>query len=246
MFAATVVFGQKPADERVFHTVHANTKQDVQEIAVAMRTIGNIRNISVDDSQKSISVTNASPAAVALAEWLFADLDEPAFRPGNAPDSQKSIVHEYKPAGGDEVVRAFHLAHAETIQELQEIAVLVRTIADIRTVFTYNAARTVVARGSVDQMALAGWLVDELDNSPNRPTPPAEFRMTDAGPENIVRVYHLTHADTVQKFQQIATYVRKTAEIRRVFTYNGRYAMALRATEDQLALADRLIKERDQ
>jgi hypothetical protein len=35
MFAATVVFGQRPADERVFHTVHASTKQDVQEIAVA-------------------------------------------------------------------------------------------------------------------------------------------------------------------------------------------------------------------
>ena len=63
----TVALAQTPADERVFRAVHTNTNQDVQEIAVAMRTIGNLQNISVDESQRSISVVNAPPAAVAIS-----------------------------------------------------------------------------------------------------------------------------------------------------------------------------------
>ncbi len=66
-----------------------------------------------------------------------------------------------------------------------------------------------------------------------------------ATPEDTVRVYYLQHAGTVANFQQIAQFVRTTAQIRRVFTYNAPRVLAVRGTPDQIAQADQLIQQRD-
>ena len=44
-----------------------------------------------------------------------------------------------------------------------EIATAIRTVADIRRVFTYNAQKALVVRASVDAMALAEKLEHDLD-----------------------------------------------------------------------------------
>jgi hypothetical protein len=58
-------------------------------------------------------------------------------------------------------------------------------------------------------------------------------------------VFDLTNTETAQRLQEIATQVRSMTEVRRLFTYNAPKAVALRETASQIALADRLIKERD-
>src|SRR5581483_7137501 len=63
----------------------------------------------------------------------------------------------------DEVVRTFYITNATSAQEFQEIATAVRTIGDIRRVFTYNAQKALIVRASVDAMALAEKLVHDLD-----------------------------------------------------------------------------------
>ncbi len=63
----------------------------------------------------------------------------------------------------DEVVKTFYITNATTPQEFQEIATAIRTVADIRRVFTYNAQRAMVVRGPVDAVALAEKLVHDLD-----------------------------------------------------------------------------------
>jgi hypothetical protein len=60
-----------------------------------------------------------------------------------------------------------------------------------------------------------------------------------------VRVFFLTRAESQQRLQEIATEVRSTTEVKRIFIYNAPRAMALRGTAAQIALADRLITERD-
>jgi len=60
-----------------------------------------------------------------------------------------------------------------------------------------------------------------------------------------VRVFFLAQADTPQRLQEIAVLVRSTTGLRRLFTYNALSAVVARGTPDQIAWAERLIKERD-
>ncbi len=63
--------------------------------------------------------------------------------------------------------------------------------------------------------------------------------------DNVVRVFYVQNATSVQEFQEIATAVRSIAEIRRVFTYNAQHAIVMRGTPDQIALAEKLIHDLD-
>ena len=62
-----------------------------------------------------------------------------------------------------EAVRVFYLPNAYTVQEFQEIANALRTVAEIRRVFTYNAMRALVVRGTPDEIAFVEKLVHDLD-----------------------------------------------------------------------------------
>ena len=63
----------------------------------------------------------------------------------------------------DEVVRVFYVPNASTVQEFQEIANGIRTVTEIRRLFTYNAGRAMMVRGTADQVALVEKLVHDLD-----------------------------------------------------------------------------------
>lgn len=63
----------------------------------------------------------------------------------------------------DEVVRVFYIQNATSVQEFQEMATAIRSVIEIRRVFTYNAQRALVLRGTVDQVALAEKLIRDLD-----------------------------------------------------------------------------------
>jgi hypothetical protein len=250
-----VVFGQSPAADnqnRVFHFTHTETAQELQEVATVIRAISDFRQASVDPAQKTL-VLRGTAAQIALADWLFNGFDRPGNRQPHDQQSADQVKREYRlSGGGDNVVRVFYLTHAGTPQALQEVATLVRSMADIRRLFTYNAPRAMTLRGTADQIALAEWLVNELDNSANRQAgaqqsqnaAPHEYSMSGGG-DDVVRVYYLTHAGAPQNLQDIAVHVRSTAQVPRLFIYNAPRAMALRGTAEQIALADRLIKESD-
>ena len=63
----------------------------------------------------------------------------------------------------DDVVKVFYITNATSVQEFQEIATAIRTVAEIRRVFTFNAQKAMVVRGTVDQVALTEKLVHDLD-----------------------------------------------------------------------------------
>lgn len=63
----------------------------------------------------------------------------------------------------DDVVRVFYVSNATTVQEFQEVATAIRSVTEIRRVFTYNAQKALVVRGTVDQVALAEKLLQDLD-----------------------------------------------------------------------------------
>lgn len=63
----------------------------------------------------------------------------------------------------DMVVKTFYLSNVNTVQELQEIATAVRAVTEVRRLFTYNGQFVVIIRGTVDQVALAEKLIQDLD-----------------------------------------------------------------------------------
>lgn len=61
----------------------------------------------------------------------------------------------------------------------------------------------------------------------------------------VVKVFYIKNATTVQELQEISTTVRSVTEIRRAFTYNAQFAILVRGTADQVALAEKLIQDLD-
>jgi len=228
----SLAFGQDR--DRVFYLTHTPTIQQFQEVATVIRTMTDIREATFNNEQKSVTV-HAAAGQIAIAEWLFNELDNPAVQP--------SILHEYRvPGATDDVVRLFYLTQTPTVQDFQEAATLVRTIAGFTRAFTYNEPRAFVVRGTAAQIGLAEWLAKQLDPAANPSS--SEYRMPGTN-DDVVRVLHLPSTPSVPDFQKAATAIREATKIQKVFTYNAPRAMALRGTADQIATAQRLAKQLD-
>ncbi|HUQ90236.1 MAG TPA: hypothetical protein VM120_01065 [Bryobacteraceae bacterium] len=222
------------SNERVFPFTHAETPQSFQEIATVIRVMADGLHVSVDDAQRRLTV-RGSTDQMAMAAWLFRELDTVV-----TPQPPDIVKHEYRvPGGNDDVIRVFLLNPNLPVQELQEVATLIRAIAEIRRVFVYNGPRALALRGTAGQMVLAEWLVNALDK-PSK----TEFRLSGTNDDR-VRVFHLAHAGTIQELQETATLIRATSEVRRLFTYNAPRAIAIRGTSEELALAVWLVDELD-
>lgn len=233
-FFACLSWGQSPdLRDRVFYLTHTATVQQFQEVATVIRTISDIQQAAIDNEQKSVTV-HAAAGQIAMAEWLFNELDNPAV--------QTSVLHEYRvPGTADDVVRLFYLTRTPTVQDFQEAATLVRTIAEFRRAFTYNEPRAFVVRGTAAQIGLAEWLLKQLDPES---APSGDYRMPGTN-DDVVRVLRLPNTASVQDFQKAATQIREATQIKRIFTYNRPRAFAVRGTADQIAMAERLTRQLD-
>jgi hypothetical protein len=233
LIASAFAAGQDPAKQAVLQFNHTKSVQDFQEIANLIRTIGDFGTAgpTTTDNDHRIVTLSGTADQVALAEWLFKQLDEAT--PPQTPEASYT-------AGNQDVVRIFYLGKIATVQEFQEIANATRTMADIKYAFTVNSQKALAMRGSPDQMATAAWLIQNLNRSGQ--TPPAEYA---AGADDVVHMFRLPYAASVQDFQEIANLVRTIGNIRRVFTVNDQRAVAMRGTADQMALAQWLTGELD-
>lgn len=247
LLIASLAFGQAPADvTRMFHFANVTSQTEMQEITANIRSIAEIRQVSLDAGQATMMLTG-SGNQIALAEWMFSEFDKPA-----SPPQPDSATHQYQLAGNPEdVVQVFYLKNPSSVQQLQEVATLLRSIGGIRRLFTYNAMKAIAVRGTSSQIALTGWLVNELDQPADAPTSAQQNRVNttheyrpSGTSADVVRVFYLPQTTTVVDFQKIVSYVRTTANIPMAFTYNALRAAALRGTADQLSQAERLIQEK--
>src|SRR5260370_357427 len=143
----------------------------------------------------------------------------------------------------EDVERVLHFAATETAQNIQEVTTTIRSVAGIRQATADVAEKTVALRGTASQITIAEWVFDSLTQQDQNQAM-REYRVLPGG-DDIVRVFFLTHTGTPQELQEVAVQVRTTTEVRRLFTYNAPRAMAVRGTADQIAMAERLIKERN-
>ena len=224
---------------RVFYVNHAARPQELQEIVTAVRSVADIQRVFVYNPLRA-AVVRGTGQQISLAAWLVDQLNQPANAAAPSP-------HEYK-LPGDDVARVFELSHPQTPQQLQEIVTLIRSIGDIQRLFIYIDRRAVIVRARAERVALAAWLVSELDKpvdgqaAPHDSTAPHEFRLSDDS-ANLVRVFYLPSSQSAEDRQKVVAQVRANSGIRRLFIYNALGALALRGTAGEVAMAEKALEE---
>jgi hypothetical protein len=161
-----------------------------------------------------------------------------------APTGQHPPVERYEINGvADPSVRVFYPAQTESVDMLQELTVLMRSVVEIRRAFTFNAPRAAIMRGTPDEMAAAEWLFKELDQRTAAHAASETWRLPGTE-EGVMRVFYLRPSLSIPELMKNAAGIRKEANIRRMFTYNASRAIAVRGTAEQVEMAERLIRER--
>ena len=142
-------------------------------------------------------------------------------------------------APSKEVAKVFYVKNTLTPQGIQEMVNVTRSIADMQRFYPYNARHAIVARGTADQMALAAWLVQLLDQPSGQPV--NEYRVTgDRNP--IVSVVYLADNQPPESVQEMVSAVRTETQMQRIFGSTACHAVAMRGTADQVSRAGELIK----
>lgn len=240
--AAPAVLEYKVADNdvtRIVYLPHTMTVQAFQEAGNAARTVAEARRVFTYNDGR-VMVVREAPDKVAMAAWIAGQLD--AASDPKAPKNEAPIEES---VASNDMLRVFPVTNAKSVQDFQEVVNAMRTAAEIRRVFSYNSARMVVVRGTPEEIKMADWLLKQLDQPSGAAAGAApEYRVPGAA-DDIVRVYHLPQVATVEEFQQEASAVRSSAGIRRAFTYNAQRALTLRGTQNQLALAEVVMRDID-
>ena len=235
---------------RLLYLDRGQTVRDFQEFATLVRTIAEIRRVYPINGTKILAMRGTADQ-ISMADYFTNELEKSAGAP-----HPHSVAPEYllpavpSPGPNENVVRILFVANAPTFQDFQELATLIRSIAEIRRLFTYSTPKAIAVRGTTDEVAFAEWLFNEIDQPRNGESShaSAHYNYRDSmTTENAssVRVFYLHHTATVQDFQKIADTIRTTTGIRRLFTYTSAHALALRATLDQAEQAQRLLTQLD-
>lgn len=242
--SATAAFpmpGLQDQVARVFFLAHAaDTPQRLQTTVNLIRSVTDMQRVFPYNALQALTL-RGTEAEMALAEWLYNELDKPSPQ-----TNQHTATAEYHLPGANpnNVVRIFYLAHAEPPQGAQEMANLFRATADVQRAHPYIALEAISVRSSAAQVALAEWLWNTLDQ-PGQGSAPQEYQVAGAT-NDVARVFYLTHTVTPQAVQEMSVAVRSIANVPRIFPYAPPKALAIRGTPDQLALAAKVIQDRDQ
>src|SRR6266849_1515752 len=131
-FLAATVSAQTPVTEsadRVVHLTTTPTPRDFQEMATALRTVAQIRDLTVDSEHNSF-ILHGTPSDLAMAEWLVRMMDKPANWQPSEQEAWNPSTREYRlSAGRVPVVRVYYLINTTSTLGLQEIITVLRTVA---------------------------------------------------------------------------------------------------------------------
>jgi len=226
---------------RVFYITNNPTPPGLQEIVNAVRSVGEIQRIAVCNGPAAL-VMRGTVAHISLAEWLVQGLDKPALGTPWASISQTLTAPELWIRGSSvNLARVFYLPYNATPQDLQESVNMIRSLTEIQRVAVYYRLRAIIARAAADQVALAEWLLDALAKPATEEAPVLKFDINSF----VTRMFYLKPTTTPQGLQEIATLIRTRANLPRVVASTAARAIALRGTVEQVATAERLIKEMD-
>ena len=219
-----------------YHFTTPQSPQSLQEAATIIKTVASAQQVSQDLS--TATLTFSGPVGgVNFAEWVLPQIDKAA---GDA------AVHEYRSPSGD-IGRVNFVPNLQKPQELQELLTVLRTVADVQKIFTFQSNRAVVLLAPEWQVAFAEWIIDQIQQKPD--AAPHEF--TVGGPDlrgtgHGARVNFLFNMTTPQQMQEVLTVLRTVDDIQKVFSFYTSHALILRAGDSDLQRAEWIIQQLDQ
>jgi hypothetical protein len=229
--------------DKIFYFTHLDTERAMQDVTNVVRSIGDIRDVLLDVAKRSVAVKGTADQ-IAMAGWLTAELDksDSASVPRDLPFDDAAAP----------LAQIAYLSHVDNPRDLQEIVSAVRSVVDMSRFLPLNQQKAIVMRGLPEQVKAADWLLGALDQPAGAQTgvAPQQYRLP-AADWNIrgglvVEVAPLMHFDTPQALQEITNATRSVTDIQRCFPINSPHrSLVMRATEDQIALANWLLKELD-
>lgn len=223
--------------ERVFSFRQVETPQLQQEVFNALRSVAGVQNASLDRAARAITVTGPA-TQIAAAEWTFKELDRP-----DQPSAPNP--HEFTPEGmGDAVVCVYTVSQSQTPQSMQEMVNAARSVADIQRLFPVSGIHAVVMRGTAAQVALAKWMLQQLD-APSPATAMVPVVRPYAATEFAVRIFFLANIQTPQALMEVVNAARSVADVQRFFPVNQTHSIVMRGTAEQAELCEWMMQRLD-
>lgn len=243
LFTTVAMFGQAVVVERVFTFKNPKTFQQSRELGTCLRSVAEIKDLSVSDTDVTVK---GSPGQLAFAEWALSQLDIP---PG-------PFVHSVSadfPYDGNpqDVVRIFRAAHAPGIQAFQEMATSIRSVNEIRRLYTYNATHSIILRAKPGDLDASRWMFEQLDQAATDAKPQTYTIPLPTSPnrlelETTIRVLRVSQSLNVQEFQATVTAVRSITEIRRVYSYSPSKTIIAKGSSEMIDMLSWLVAQLDQ
>jgi hypothetical protein len=227
-----------PTDQlRIFRLAHPAGAQAFQEIVNAIRVLPELTKVFPSFTKAAIAVRGTADQ-LALAEWLFKQLDQLP-----APPAQPRAEQRFHSALSElPEVRVLYFAHATTATEQQPVVNALRVIPELTHVFPVTAQGAIAMSGTTDRIALAEWLFGQVDLSgPSMSAKnSAPYELTPGS--DVAQVFFLPGSVMAQSFQELAASVRAIAPNVRTFPNTLTATLAVRGTPAQLAQAGQILK----
>ncbi|MBY0503303.1 MAG: hypothetical protein K2X03_05320 [Bryobacteraceae bacterium] len=142
-----------------------------------------------------------------------------------------------------EADRTYPMSQINHPDDLQEVVVIVRSIAELDFLQGNPERFTMTFRGAADECALAEWLLKSLDRAPVNPPPPVEFAAPNGG---LAKVYYLRHIQPGQDLMAAAALVRALTAMPAMMVHPSRSTYVVRGSPADVKLSSWLIAQLDQ
>ena len=224
-------------EDRTFRVHSAATDQDFQDLATAAVVASGLKAKSADATLRELSISGPVEQ-IRIASWVLAELDRPA--PATPPPPSAPLTLQTKEP--DNTIRVFYPSKITSDQDFAEVVNAILTSSDIRYVARYASHRAIVLRASPEQLALAEWLLAEL----NRDSPQQTYAFPKSGvPEYHVRVFRFARAKDAQQFNEAQTMIRTLTETRWLYPNVSRRAVVVRGSEEQIDMTRWILAQVD-
>ena len=115
-------------------------------------------------------------------------------------------------ASGQTENREFVLTNTTSSREFREMAYAVSTLANVPLPAVNEGMKTLVVSGTAGQLALADWLIQQLDIDPAAQRPAIQRYPVPGAADDVVCVFYVPN-HTAQQLQEIVNAVRTMSDI---------------------------------
>ena len=223
-----------------YHFTTPETPESLSEAANLVQRVALVPQVSVDLPTATLNFSGPAEAADFTA-WILPRIDTAVGNTGS--------VQEYKLAK-DYVGRVSFLLNVQKPQDTQELITVLRTVADVSNISTLSSNHALVMRSKDWTIPFAQWIIEQIDQ-PIPIKPEAVIReFTVGGPDfrglgHGARINFLASMTSPRQMQEILTVLRTVGDVQKVFSYNSRHALVLRAGDTDLKRAEWIIQQLD-